>query len=344
MIFLFYEMFQGRERQGVSMTIKWIKKKDGQVTNITQAVSSVCWSGSVSQAARTVELSVISAPDDKDIKKLKLLIAAGDIIKLFENGELIFYGEVQTKRKSSENGTIMYSCSDLLCHLLRSTGVYNFSNTTAEKITRKLCADFKIKIGSVVNTKAPIKKMIIDGSSIYDIIMMAYTKAARQTGKKYICRMEGEKLSVKIKGTKVKNFILEEGYNITDTQYEETIDNMVNTVKIYNKSGKQIGKINRDNWVKKYGIYQQTYRNEKGINAQTAAGSMLQGVEKKVTLDAINGNLDCIAGNGVEVYDKATGLNGLFWIDSDTHTWEDGIHIMSLDLNFKNIMDKKKQS
>lgn len=25
--------------------------------------------------------------------------------------------------------------------------------------------------------------MIIDGSSIYDIIMMAYTKAARQTGK-----------------------------------------------------------------------------------------------------------------------------------------------------------------
>ena len=48
------------------------------------------------------------------------------------------------------------------------------------------------------------------------------------------------------------------------------------------------------------------------------------------------------AGNGVEVYDKATGLNGLFWIDSDTHTWENGTHIMSLELNFKNIMDSKE--
>lgn len=39
---------------------------------------------------------------------------------------------------------------------------------------------------------------------------------------------------------------------------------------------------------------------------------MLSGVEKKVTLDGINGDLSCIAGNGVEVYDKATGLNGVF--------------------------------
>lgn len=69
---------------------------------------------------------------------------------------------------------------------------------------------------------------------------------------------------------------------------------------------------------------------------------MLSGVEKKVTLDGINGDLSCIAGNGVEVYDKATGLNGVFWIDSDTHTWENGTHIMSLELNFKNIMDSKE--
>ena len=77
-------------------------------------------------------------------------------------------------------------------------------------------------------------------------------------------------------------------------------------------------------------------------NAETAAKNMLSGVEKKVTLDGINGDLSCIAGNGVEVYDKATGLNGVFWIDSDTHTWENGTHIMSLELNFKNIMDSKE--
>ena len=64
--------------------------------------------------------------------------------------------------------------------------------------------------------------------------------------------------------------------------------------------------------------------------------------EVRVTLDGINGDLACIAGNGVEVYDKATGLSGVFWIDSDTHTWENGTHIMNLELNFKNIMDSKE--
>lgn len=69
---------------------------------------------------------------------------------------------------------------------------------------------------------------------------------------------------------------------------------------------------------------------------------MLIGVEKRITLDGIDGDLRCIAGNGVEVYDQATGLSGLFWIDSDSHTWENGTHIMNLELNFKNIMDIKE--
>ena len=54
------------------------------------------------------------------------------------------------------------------------------------------------------------------------------------------------------------------------------------------------------------------------------------------------GNLQCIAGNGVEVYDQTTGLSGLFWIDNDSHTWENGIHMMSLELNFQNVMDYKE--
>jgi len=295
----------------------------------------------VSQAARTAEISVINAPNDKTVKKLKLNIGAGDVIKLYEDGSLLFFGEVQSARKTGETGTITYTCYDLLNHLLQSTGVYNFSNTTAERIVKKVCADLKIKTGSIAETKAAIKKLIIDGDSFYDIIVKAYTKAAKQTEKKYICRMNGTELSVEEKGKKVKNFVLAEGCNITSAEYEETIENMVNVVKIYDEKGVQIGEVKKDQWVEKYGIYQQIYKKEKGINAQTAAKNMLQGVEKRVTVEGINGDLTCIAGNGVEVYDKATGLNGLFWIDSDTHTWENGTHIMSLELNFKNIMDKK---
>lgn len=247
------------------MKIKWIRHKSGYVytTDITQAVSSVSWGGSVSQAARTAEIAVINAPNDKNVKNLKLAIAAGHTIKLYEGGKVIFVGEVITKESTSETGTVTYYCTDLLNHLLKSTDVYNFADTTAEKITKKVCADFEIDTGTIVATNAPIKKMIIDGSSIYDIIMQAYTKAAKQTGKKYICRMNGTKLTVKVKGTVVSNFVLAEEYNITNTRYEETIDNMVNIVKIYDDAGKQIGEVKKDKWVNKYGIYQQIYKKRK---------------------------------------------------------------------------------
>ncbi len=324
------------------MKIEWIRKRHGYTytVDITEAVSSICWGGSVSQAARTAEITVLNAPDDSTIQRLNLNIGAGDLVKLYENGENIFVGEVQTAEKLNQYGTVTYSCTDFLSHLLRSTAVYNFQNTTAEDITRKVCADFAIQAGQIAESRVPIKKMIVDGSTIYDIIMLAYTKASRQTGELYICRMEGMELCVGVKG-EVQDVVLSDGYNITNATYQETIENMVNVVKIFDETGTQVGEVRKEKWVEQYGTYQQVYKKESGIHENNAAANMLVGIEKKVSLDGIEGSLKCIAGNAVEVQDKATGLNGIFWIDSDTHTWENGIHTMNLELNFKNIMDKK---
>lgn len=328
------------------MKIEWIRKTgDGvSVLDITGVVSSVSWGGSVTQAARTAEITILNAPEDANINNLNLNVGVGDTIKLYENEENIFLGEVQTAEKLSAYGTVTYSCTDLLVHLLRSTEMYNFANTTAEDITRKVCADFAIETGEIAASKALIKKLIIDGSTIYDTIMQAYTKASKQTGELYICRMNGTKLSVEVKGTVVQNFVLAEGCNITNTTYQETIENMVNAVKIYDDAGRQIGEVKNDDWIQRYGVYQQIYKKENGINEVIAATNMFVGIEKKVTLDGIDGNLKCIAGNAVEVQDKATGLDGIFWIDSDTHTWENGIHTMNLELNFKNLMDEKEST
>ena len=47
-----------------------------------------------------------------------------------------------------------------------------------------------------------------------------------------------------------------------------------------------------------------------------------------------------MTGDGVQVKDTHTGLVGLFYIDSDTHTWEGGNYTIDLELNFKNIMNE----
>ena len=166
------------------MKVEWIRRGGDTPTvyDITEAVGSVRWGGSVWQAARTAEITIPNAPDDENILKFGLAISPGDTITLYEDEQRIFEGEVQTAEKLSQYGTVTYSCMDRLSHLLRSTAVYNFENTTAEDITRKVCADFEIEIGQIAASKATIKKMIVDGSTIYDSIMQAYTKASRQTG------------------------------------------------------------------------------------------------------------------------------------------------------------------
>ncbi len=326
------------------MKIIWTKKKDGSEKNITNVVGSTTWGGSVEQAAREATITVLNAPNDSNITKLKLNIAPGDILKLYEGDTLIFYGEVQTSEKRDEIGTVSYKARDLLDHLLRINHKQKFKNKTAEAITKELCKKYGITTGSIVATKKVIKKLIIDDSSLYDIIVTAYTKASKSTGKKYMAYMSGKKLCVKAKGATVSNYELDEYKNLSEASYEETIENMVDQVKIYNDKGKQVGVVKNAAHIKRYGIYQSVYTKEKGVNAQTAAKNMLNGIEKKVNVSTIDGNIKCISGNAVKVTDTATGLKGIFWIQNDSHTWEGGRHTMNLELSFKNIMDKKEGS
>ena len=53
------------------------------------------------------------------------------------------------------------------------------------------------------------------------------------------------------------------------------------------------------------------------------------------------GDINCLSCYFVEVKDTATGLSGKYWIASDSHTFENGVHKMELELRFDSLMDTK---
>ena len=70
---------------------------------------------------------------------------------------------------------------------------------------------------------------------------------------------------------------------------------------------------------------------------------MLEDSEKERSATVTNlGNPECITGNAVMIHEPFTGLDGLFYIDADTHTWKNGVYTNKLTLNFKNIMDERE--
>ena len=64
------------------------------------------------------------------------------------------------------------------------------------------------------------------------------------------------------------------------------------------------------------------------------------GLKTTITVNAL-GNLKLITGNTVVLEEPVTGICGLFWIISDSHTWKRGIHQTKLTLSLEGLMDKQ---
>ena len=307
--------------------------------DITDYIASVSWGGSRSEVARKLELTVINAPLDKNITPLTINLA--DAIYLFDDDKTeLFRGFVTDREANSVTGTVTYTAYDLLFYTLKSMATYNFSGKTAEAITKSVCDDVKLPVGKLATTGLS-QKLIVQNTSIYDIIMQAYTQAYQQNGKLYHVVAKKGLLNVEEVGKAVCTIELTEDSNITSSNYKETLSNMVNKVRIYDGEGNLVNVVQNESDVAKYGIFQQTYTKEEGKDPITTAKSMFNGVEKTFTLECINYN-DAVTGAGAVVRDSATGLKGLVWIDADTHTWSNGVATMSLTVTLQKMMNTRE--
>lgn len=316
------------------MKIYLVKKK--ATYDITQMATKYTWSGSLDQASRSLELSIVNAPLDKNLSSLPS-ISVGDFVQLLDGSTVRFFGMVYTSETTSAIGEVAYTCYDLLYHFTKSTWCKSFKNTTAEAITKTCCKEVGVTAGSVVKTKVKISKLLIDNETIYDTILKAYNKVTLKNGKKFLIAMEGTKLTVKEKGIVKTSVMLTDSTNLTKISLKEDASDIVNRVKIYDDKGKQTGVVSDNGSVKKYGVFQTTYKQEEGVNAKTAAKASYKEPSQEITLEAI-GDVGCISGYAVYVKDEATGLVGKYWIISDQHNFENGAHTMSLTLSFKNLM------
>lgn len=300
---------------------------------------SVEWSGTDNQCSRQLSFTIPCNPYDKSFENLTIKL--GDLIYLYDGSTQLFIGTVTTREKSAEIGTASYTAMDFMHHLLRSNGTYKFTKTTPEKITKKVCSDLKIKTTKLATTKCNINKLIFEDVCFYDIIITAYRKAKAKTGKNYLPVMVGNKVSVIQKGTK-SGVKLAQGVTITGATYNDTTDNMVDRVKIYSDKRKKLGQVDAKKNIETYGVYQQKYTKESGVNAKSEAKAMLVGVTKQASIESI-GDVKAISGYSIEIDDKATGLSGTFFITSDSHTFADGVHTMSLELSWKNEMEEGQE-
>lgn len=319
--------------------IKLILANGKSSTNITELVSNIVWSGEYTQAARTLDFNILVSPYDKNLPKVN--IDLGDMVIFYIDNKEIFRGYIFTKEKSYSGNTSSFTAYDIAIYTLKNEGSYNFKNITAEAATKRIFNEFGIPIGNIETTNIAINKKFI-AVNLYNIIMSCYTIASQNNGIKYMIQANEGKLNVVPKGDIVLSLSFENGRNLLDSTYSESIEKMVNNVMIVNKDGEKIKDITDNDLLNKYGSFQKVITQADDKDETKKAQDMINGVDSKIRISGI-GDTSCITGMGVKVYDSYTGIKGLFYIDSDKHTWENGQYTVDLVLNFKNLMDESER-
>ena len=300
--------------------------------DVTEIVTKIKWSGDSKQAARVLEFSVAVSASDYYLPVVNF--AMEDMVRFLDNnGNEIFQGYIFNKAKSINSSEMIITCYDGLVYMLKSKGTYNFTGMTPEGITQKMADDFGIKTGHL-EKGSPLDR-IVKAEIIYNIPMTAYSIESAKSNKQFMLKMIEGKLNSIIKGSHKTKFVLDAQTTIVNSNYSESIESSINRVRIYDAEGNAQGEVSLGGIS---GTLQDIYEAQEGVDSITAATAMLNGIEQTASVEAL-GDIECVTGNAVIIKEGFTGLDGLFYIDTDTHTWENGQHMMSLGLAYKNIMD-----
>ncbi len=307
-------------------------------TDISRLCASMQLSGNYRQCCRTLTLDILVSAYDKSLPQVYFPL--GGTVRLYVDEKCAFYGHVFTKNKSTDSGTMTVTCFDRGIYLKQNAATYNFKGKTPEAIAQRVCADFGISVYGVTATGVRICRKYAD-VSLYSILESAYTLASQQTGDKYFLRFVGGALGIFIKGQNTTRKLLAAGVNLAVANYAESIESMVNRVSIYDSNDNFVKSVSDADAIRLYGLMRQIVRQSKDEDATAEANKMLEegGVSRTVTVTVL-GDIGLVTGEAVTVREPFTGLNGLFWIDGDTHIWAKGIWTTKLTLNFRNMMNE----
>ncbi|MCC0649180.1 C40 family peptidase [Clostridioides sp. ZZV15-6598] len=242
------------------------------------------------------------------------------------------------RSKDSSSNEISFVSKDMGFLLTQSEVSYNFKDKLVEDIAKQVFAENKLAAGTIAKTNVKYTKMFI-GVNGYDTIMSAYTEASKKTKKKYMIEANLDKFNVIEKGTVTLSIMFEEGFNIINTTFSESMENVKNKVIVVDQYGSKISeKVDSEIFKEVNVIMQKVIQQQE--NQDVDVDSEFKGIEKSCSLRGY-GDVSCITGKGVKVKDSYTKLVGLFYIDTDKHTWQNGEYQIELELNFQNLMDEK---
>lgn len=307
--------------------------------DISQLYRSVTWSGSYRTCGRQLQVEVFN-PRELMPGMERLELPLGSMVEMEgEDGALLFYGQVLTRNQPSSSSILSVTALDNGRYMARNKGWYSFKNVAPELAVAQICRDFGIPVGELATTGGKLTRAF-QGVYLHQIAATLYNLASEQTGKRYCIRFEGQTLTVRDKWEGLPQLVIAPGANLIDQDTREDASKIYSQVAIYSKEGKLIRTLDDPESQKAFGTFREIITQTKGEDSGKKAQAILEdnGVVQSLSVNC-DGDERMVTGRAAALVDAFSGMAGRFWIDSDAHTWRNGVYTTKLELNYRNIMD-----
>ncbi|MBE5977886.1 MAG: hypothetical protein E7249_01965 [Paenibacillaceae bacterium] len=322
------ELYKEREKYKVAVI------QENLISWIEEAVTTMTWGGSKDEASRTLNLEVTKVNGKTDFPN-------GSAIVIYDLADQELMRYIITKKSKTRSSTaIKYTARDVRWWLTRSKMDKKFENMTASEIISSLCKSLGISTGTIADTGVKFSVLHFIKKSPWDMIVIALTETRKQSGKRYTTRVKNGNLELIEKCKQTVQWVIEEGANLLDASYDESIESTYTQVKVVGKNskGNEISAIQKNEGAQKlYGVMQE-YISQSDKMTQAEVNAIAVQKLKELSVMQKSGTIktfgldDVETGTGIYVIDNETGLVGGFYVESDSHTYSNGYHEMSLTL------------
>lgn len=327
---------------GISLII--IKGEQGY--DVSQLVEKISWKGRKGSSSRTLSVTLI---DDDGYKhaRSEIDVEQGHQCLFSYNGTELFRGIIMTQTQSNKK-KLTFTAYDNGIYLANNKDTFTYENKTASEVFRDCCTRFGLPIGEVAKCSYKIPELTKSKTTAFDAIADALSLDFDATGIRHYVSSEKGKLNLLTRRENIMQWVIEVGQNLSTYSYTRSIEDIKTRVKMVSKEGTTIAEKSNATLEGKIGVFQEIDKPDESLTTAQVndlIDSMLEEKstpERTLSVEAV-GIPEVISGIGVYIVIPELGLSRTFYVDEDTHTFEDNSHRMSLKLNYANDLSKKEK-
>ena len=323
--------------------ISLILFKNGQGYDISQLVRQITWSGRKGASSRSLTAQLL---DDDGYKHARsgIDVEQGHQCVFCLNGKELFRGMIMSQTQSNDK-VLSFTAYDNGIYLANNKDTFVYTNKTASDIFRDCCTRFGIPTGEVANCSYQIPELTKVKTTAFDAIADALSLDFDATGIRHYISSDKGKLSLLTRRENILQWVIEPKKNLVSYSYAKSVKDIKTRVVLVSKEGTTLAEKSLPDLERRLGTFQEIDQPDESLSAAQINSLVDSILDEKSTptrtlsVEAL-GNADVISGLGVYIIIPELNLSRTFYVDSDTHTFGDNTHTMSLKLNYANDLNK----